>query len=83
MKNTYFPKHEENRMKNEGDVNAARKYFMTGKNRILYRLIEQRVSWMNEYIKDSDKIIIELGCGAGLSKQFIHNKNLILTDIAE
>ncbi len=70
-------------MKNEGDVNAARKYFMTGKNRILYRLIEQRVSWMNEYIKDSDKIIIELGCGAGLSKQFIHNKNLILTDIAE
>lgn len=83
MKNTYFPKHEENRMKNEGDVNSARQYFMTGKNRILYHLIEQRVLWMNEYIKDTDKTIIELGCGAGLSKQFIHNKNLILTDIAE
>jgi len=83
MKNTYFPVHKQNRMKNEGDVEAARRYFMTGKNRILYRLIEQRFFWMNQFIKDTDQNVIELGCGAGLSKQFIRNDNLIMTDIAE
>lgn len=79
---TYFPKHKENRMKNEGDVEAARRYFQTGKNRVLYRLIEQRFSWMNDFIKDGDKKVIELGCGAGLSKNFIESKNLLLTDVA-
>ena len=66
MKNNYYPRHDENRMKHEGDVEAAREYFMTGKNRILYRLIEQRFSWMNRFIKRDDKTIVELGCGAGL-----------------
>lgn len=83
MKNTYFPEHKDNRMKNEGDVESAREYFMSGKNRILYHLIEQRFSWMNKYIKKSDEVIIELGCGAGLSKMFINNSKIILTDVAE
>lgn len=83
MKNTYFPTHNENRMRNEGNVEAARAYFMTGKNRVLYHLIEQRFSWMNEFINQSDQIVIELGCGAGLSKFFIHTPNLILTDVDE
>lgn len=83
LKNAYFPQHWDNRMKNEGDVTAAREYFLTGKNRILYHLIEQRFSWMNKYIKASDKMILELGCGAGLSKQFIKSDKLILSDVAE
>ena len=70
-------------MKHEGDVVAAREYFISGKNRVLYHLIKQRFSWMNNFIKDSDEIIIELGCGAGLSKQFIQNDKFIMTDIAE
>ena len=81
MKNTYFPAHAENRMKNEGNVQAARDYFFSGKNRVLYHLLNQRFNWMNDYIKDSDKTIIELGCGAGLSKEFIKNKKLLLTDV--
>lgn len=83
MKDTYFPKHADNRMKNEGNVIAAREYFLTGKNRVLYQLIKQRFMWMNKYIGASDQTILELGCGAGLSKQFIKNDNLILTDVAE
>lgn len=70
-------------MKNEGNVIAAREYFLTGKNRVLYQLIKQRFMWMNKYIRASDQTILELGCGAGLSKQFIKNDNLILTDVAE
>lgn len=83
MKNTYFPKHEKNRMRNEGDVVSAREYFLTGKNRILYHLLRQRFSWMNNYIRTTDQTVLELGCGAGLSKQFIKSKKLILTDVAK
>lgn len=83
MRNTYFPNHENNRMKNEGNVALAREYFLTGKNRILYHLVKQRFSWMNNYIRATDQIILELGCGAGLSKQFIESGKLILTDVAE
>lgn len=83
MKNMYFPRHDENRMKNEGNVKDARKYFYSGKNRILYRLLEQRFSWMNRYIKDTDENVIELGSGAGFSREFIRNKNLKLTDVLD
>jgi SAM-dependent methyltransferase len=83
MKKTYFPKHEENRMKNEGNVAEAREYFFSGKNRILYHLLEQRFGWMNKYIKDTDENVIELGSGAGFSKEFIKNKNLKLTDVLD
>lgn len=31
MKDTYFSSHDENRMKNEGNVEAAREYFFRGK----------------------------------------------------
>ncbi len=82
-RNCYFPKHNENRMEHEGDVEGARKSFLTGENRVLYRLIEQRFSWMNKYIKPGDKRIVELGCGAGLSEFFIHHNNFILTDVTE
>lgn len=41
---TYFPTHDENRMKNEGNVEFARKYFLRGKNRVLHHLIKQRFS---------------------------------------
>lgn len=81
MKSTYYPSHSQNRMKHEGDVASARKYFMTGKNRILYHLVKQRYSWMNKYIKEADETVVELGCGAGFSRQFIRSDKLILTDV--
>lgn len=81
MKKEYFPSHDKNRMKNEGDVESARSYFLLGKNKILHGLIEQRFAWMNDFIKDTDETLIELGCGAGLSKLFIKNKKLVLTDV--
>lgn len=80
---TYFPTHNQNRMKNEGNVEAAREYFLTGKNRVLYHLIKERFSWMNEYIRPTDEVIVELGCGAGLSEFFIKTDKLIMTDIVE
>lgn len=67
MMETYFPKVGEHRMKFEGNksIKAAREYFYTGKNRVLFGLLKQRFSWMNDYIKETDTEIRELGCGGG------------------
>lgn len=79
----YFPSHKENRMKDEGNVKAAREAFLKTKNKILFQLVKQRYSWMNDFIPDDVDHIIELGCGAGLSRQFINNKKLLLTDVID
>lgn len=70
-------------MKSEGDVASARAYFIEGRNRVLYHLIKQRFSWMNQYIRPSDETVIELGCGAGLSEFFIETDKLVMTDVAD
>ena len=38
---------------------------------------------MNAYIKDSDTCIYEIGCGMGVSKRFLKNKNVMLTDVLD
>ena len=90
MKSKYFPLPSENRMGNKNDdgtvdwdIRAARESFLSTKNKILYQLVKQRYLWMNEFIPEVAQNIIELGCGAGLSKQFIINKNLLLTDVLD
>lgn len=79
---TYFPTHDENRMKQEGDVEAARDYFIKNKPNNLSFLLNQRYSWMNPYLEGA-KECIEIGCGAGFSKFFLENQNLRLTDVTQ
>src|ERR1700752_331076 len=77
---TYFPSHEANRMKSEGDIIAARDRFFNERSTNLRFLLDQRYSWMNEQIRDSKKVI-EVGSGAGFSKEFIHHPDFRLTDV--
>lgn len=70
-------------MENHVDLRKARRDFLTKKNRVLYELVKSRYGWMNAYIKDSDNCIYEIGCGMGVSKQFLKNPNVILTDVLE
>lgn len=77
----FRPAHSKNRMKKEGDVADARKRFFSTQNKILHHLIKHRFSWMNDWIRSDDTKIVELGSGSGLSKEFITNKNLLLTDV--
>ena len=77
-KKAYF-KHAENRMKHEGDILSARKYFFKNENKNLNFLLKNRFNWMNKFINKSDKII-ELGSGASLLKEFINSKNLQTSD---
>jgi len=69
----------ENRMKNNGNISERLKYFKEGKNKNLQFVLKQRFDWMNKYI-DKDDIGLEVGSGAGFSKEFIINKNLKLSD---
>ena len=72
----------QNRMKKVGDVQEAVNYFDSKKNKNLYFLIKNRYEWMNKFIKEND-IGIEVGAGAGLSKKFITNKNLKISDFSD
>lgn len=84
MLRKFEPSDKKNKMESETDLTAAREYFLGGgkENRVLYHLVKGRYSWMNRYIARTDKEIYELGCGTGISREFIHNKNLKLTDVA-
>lgn len=67
-------------MAQEGDVTSARAEFLAGPSRNLRALLCQRYEWMNDYIK-ADDIVVELGCGAGLTSFFLRSGTLFATDV--
>lgn len=80
LKGTYKPSHNENRMKNEGGVENARKMFYEKPNNNLIYLLTQRFKWMNNYIDADNDAGVELGCGQGFGKEIIKAKQYLLTD---
>ena len=81
VKKTKFSK-TDNKLENFGNIKEAIKYFQKGKNKNLYFALKQRFEWMNKYIKKDD-IGLEVGSGAGFSKEFIVNKNLKISDFSD
>jgi len=67
-------------MSHVGNIHDARKNYLTKDNLNLYRLIESRYSWMNEFITGSMKGL-ELGAGTGASKDFINSNNYYISDL--
>ncbi|MDW8220373.1 MAG: class I SAM-dependent methyltransferase, partial [Bacteroidota bacterium] len=45
--------------------------------------MHNRLHWMNRYINPNQHSGVELGCGIGVTKEFIHAKSLLLTDCVE
>jgi SAM-dependent methyltransferase len=83
LRKTYKPVHAENRMKHEGDVQRARTLFYErGKRGNLYFLLSKRFGWMNEFIHAEDRGI-EVGCGTGVSKEFISCRQYQITDFTD
>ena len=74
-----FPK-QENRMRTIANTKIAREIYNSSKSKNLKFLLNERFNWMNRYIKEGD-VGIEVGSGAGFTKDFIKNKNLKLTDM--
>ncbi len=74
--------HNENRMKSIANTKIARELYYSSKSKNVKFLLNQRFSWMNDFIQDEESGI-EVGSGAGFSKDFIKNKNFKLTDIGK
>ena len=74
-----FPK-QENRMRTIANTKIAREIYNSSKSKNLKFLLNERFNWMNRYIKEGD-VGIEVGSGAGFTKDFIKNKNLKLNDM--
>ncbi len=77
---TFFPPHDQNRMAREGDVARARADFIATGTRNLHALLRQRLSWMNDFVLPDD-VIVELGCGAGLTEFFVTHGRILATDV--
>ena len=75
-----FPKEFYPKRIKDCSIQKSRKKFKNKKNKNTFFLLEERFLWMKKYLKGK-KIIIELGCGNGASKDILNNKNIVLTDI--
>jgi len=71
---------DENKMNSIANTKIARDLYYSAKNQNVKFLLEKRFSWMNNFIGDDDKGI-EVGSGAGFTKDFIKNKDFKLTDL--
>ena len=67
---------KENRMSKVAATEDVVKNYTKGKNKNLDYLLSKRYGWMNNFIQSSE-IGLEVGAGAGFSKHFILNKNLM------
>lgn len=83
LNRAYHPRHDQNRMRHEGNVALAREQYLSGRvPENLRRLLAGRYLWMNDFIRPGD-VGLEVGCGTGLSKQFIQAKEYYLSDLDE
>jgi len=80
LRGPYLPEPGDSRTKNTGNVKAARQFFFEHRPRNLSNLLRQRYAWMTRYLADKEKVI-EIGSGAGLSREFIDHPGLVLTDV--
>lgn len=82
LRSAYKAAHADNRMQHEGDVTNARNHYYRSGNTNLRFLLERRFRWMNRFIQPSDRGV-EVGCGTGISKDFIKAREYLVTDFAD
>ncbi|MEM9738418.1 MAG: class I SAM-dependent methyltransferase [Pseudomonadota bacterium] len=80
LSDPFFPDHADNRMVNEGGLDAAREAYFDKTPSNLHALLEQRFAWMNAHLAGLGPVY-EVGCGAGFSKAFIDHPDYHLTDV--
>ena len=72
----------ENRMKSIANTKIARELYFSSNSTNVKFLLDKRFAWLNNFIKEADTRI-EVGSGAGFSKEFINNQNFKLTDLGD
>lgn len=83
LKSPFFPKPEDSRYDNDSDVVKARKTFYEQRSKNLHFLLRHRYQWMQHYINPIESVGVEVGCGIGVTKEYIKAKLLLLTDFGE
>lgn len=78
----YKPTADANRMKHAGDVARARTRFFERPTANLRVVVEGRYRWMEAFIPEGASGV-ELGAGAGLSREVIRRGKLLVTDYAD
>lgn len=76
----HFPARSCDHLTDAKNVARARADFLRRRPRNLDFLLRKRYAWMNEYL-DGKETVVELGCGLGLSREYIRNPRLMLTDV--
>ncbi len=71
---------ETSRMKDVGDLDAARVKYIEGRSQNLNFLLEKRFVWMNSWINPHSDHGVEFGSGIAASKDFIHSSSFLTTD---
>ncbi len=79
MRPAYRPPPNASRMSGPDDVWKARARYFDRPSANLRVVVKNRYEWMNRFVP-SDGRGVELGSGAGLSREFIHCRELVLTD---
>lgn len=80
----YFPaSHRDNLMWCEGDVVEARRRYIERPLSNLTFLLRKRMSWMNDFIPSDARLAVEIGCGMGVTRDFVKAPALMLTDYSD
>jgi SAM-dependent methyltransferase len=79
-RSTWYPPAGADRLRGHGDYAAARSRFFSGRHPNLRYLVRERYAWMNPYLAGRRRVV-ELGAGAGLSREFLQAPGLELTDV--
>jgi SAM-dependent methyltransferase len=79
LRSAYIPPPDAARMENVGDVAEGRARFLVDRFPNLDYLLRTRYEWMNDYLEGLEKVV-ELGAGSGLSKLYITNPRVMVTD---
>ena len=82
FKGPFYPDFSQYKLGKTLNLEKSRNSFILNRFSNLDFLLKNRYDWMNKYIH-SDDVGIELGCGIGVSKLYIHNQHLSLTDVIE
>lgn len=80
LKGPFFPSVKQYKLGASLDLEKSRESFLADRFTNLDFLLKSRYEWMNKHIQPHHKGV-ELGCGLGVSRLYIKNENLSLTDI--
>ena len=81
-KRSYTPPTGADRLAGHGDYAATRARFYRTAHSNLRFLIRERYAWMNPYLAGHD-VVVELGAGPGLSREYLDAPGLQLTDVLD